>query len=220
MLLATKDGYGLAGASSVQLEATGRLAAEQQQRTGDAPKLGTNVLKLTPDDVPIRGRFLDTEGRPVAGAKVQVINVWQGRGGSLLAWEKIAKTASYSFLLPTLRPLTDAKATSGVRPQVTPPVRTDADGRFTLHGVGRDRLADVLVSAPRLETTLLHVRSRRGDVIKGPGQGNVYYPCEFTRVLGPTTPVEGQIVDAASQQTASPASSCGSIDLACDLPQW
>ena len=202
MLLATKDGYGLAGGPAVQFETTGRLAAEQQQRTGDAPKPGTHVLNLAPDDVPIRGRLLDTEGRPVADATVQVINVWQGRDGSLLNWEKNAKTASNSFLVQkTLRPLTDT--TSEVRPPVALPVRTDADGRFNLHGIGRDRVADVLVRAPRLETTLLHVRSRRGDAIKGLGQGNVYYPCEFTRVLGPTTSVEGQIVDAKSEQAVT-----------------
>ena len=82
MLVATKDGYGLSGGPSVQFESTGRLATLQQQRMSRAPERGTNVLKLAPDDVLIRGRLLDADGRPVAGAPVQTINVWEGRDGS------------------------------------------------------------------------------------------------------------------------------------------
>ena len=200
MLVATKDGYGLSGGPSVQFESTGRLATLQQQRMSRAAERGTNVLKLAPDDVLIRGRLLDADGRPVAGAPVQTINVWEGRDGSWRAWERKAELGTYKELLRTLRALTDSKATAEARPSVLPPVRTDAEGWFTLRGIGRDRLADVLVSGPRLETTVLHVRSARGAVIKGLGPENVLYPCEFTRVIGRSTAVEGQIVDAASKQ--------------------
>jgi beta-lactamase regulating signal transducer with metallopeptidase domain/protocatechuate 3,4-dioxygenase beta subunit len=184
-------------------EQNGESANEKVAVTASAPTTAPGAPVRPPvmlGDVPIRGRFLDSEGRPVARATVQVVDVWQRRDGSQLTSEKIAKAATYRSLLQTLRPLTDINGTSGARAPVLPPVQTDSDGRFTLHGVGRDRLADVLIRAPRVETTLLHVRSQRGDVIKGLGRDDIFYPCEFTRVLGPSTPVEGRIVDAASKQ--------------------
>ena len=90
MIVATKPGYGPAGGQAIEFETTGRLNAERHNPPGWHPKHWSNVLKLASDDVPIHGRILDTEGRPVVGALVQAINLWEGRDGSLDTWEGIA----------------------------------------------------------------------------------------------------------------------------------
>jgi beta-lactamase regulating signal transducer with metallopeptidase domain/5-hydroxyisourate hydrolase-like protein (transthyretin family) len=207
MLVATKEGYGLAGARSIPFETTGKLAAEQRQQPRAVPAKGTNILKLVPDDVPIHGRILDAQGRPVSGALVQTINVWEGRDGSLDAWETAAQEpqAVDWHLIEKLRAL-DYSYAFAPRPALVPAVRTDTTGWFTLKGIGRERIADVAVSGAGIETMLLHVRSRRGTVIKLPSSYRIrdpridsYYPCEFTHVVGPSVPVEGHVTDAKSK---------------------
>ena len=61
------------------------------------------------------------------------------------------------------------------------------------------------MSGAGIETTLLHVRTRRGAAIKltrsqwNPRLGKeMFFPCEFTSVAGPSVPVEGQITDVRS----------------------
>ncbi|HEX4070776.1 MAG TPA: carboxypeptidase-like regulatory domain-containing protein, partial [Planctomycetaceae bacterium] len=60
---------------------------------------------------------------------------------------------------------------------------------------------------PGIETTPLHVRTRRGAVIKvtvdnwNPKSGQeTFYPCDFTRVAGPSVTVEGQVTDGRSHR--------------------
>jgi len=89
----------------------------------------------------------------------------------------------------------------GKRASFAEPARSDADGRFTLRGLGRERIAEIVVSGPHLETTQRFVRSRPGDVIKmrvrsAAGDGyEPIYPSEFTLVVAPSRPVEGRVTD-------------------------
>ncbi len=46
------------------------------------------TLQLARDDVPVSGRIIDLEGRPVVGAMVTVLNVWASAKGSLDGWLK------------------------------------------------------------------------------------------------------------------------------------
>ena len=66
-VVATLDGYGPAAAE--------RPATD-----------GSLTLRLAADDVPIEGRILDREGRPVAGATVQVWSLWWPHEGDLDPW--------------------------------------------------------------------------------------------------------------------------------------
>ncbi len=75
---------------------------------------GEIELKLTPDDIPIEGRLLTLEGRPIAGIKVKTLMV---------------EDASRS---PTVFGSPSGFFQSAV---------TDADGRFKLAGIGRGRRA-------------------------------------------------------------------------------
>ena len=208
MILATKEGFGLAGARSVRFETTGELAAELRRETKLVPETGPKVLKLVSDNVTIRGRILDLDGRAVSGALVRAINVWEAPEGNLKTWEAAARMpdADYWELPRKLRTLSFSHILIGERPSLVPEVRTDASGWFTLHGIGPERLADLVISGPAIETMVLHVRTRQGDLIKLPHKPNqflveaAYYPCEFTRAAGPSVAVEGRVTDRESRR--------------------
>ncbi len=211
MVVGMKEGYGRRARRSVHFETTGNLAQEAAEQTKPQQEKGDNVLRLAGDDVPIRGRILDTDGRPVAGALVRAINIWEAPEGNLDAWEAAAKKSGTDHweLLRALRPITFSQALIGEPPSAAPAVQTDATGWFTLKGVGRERVADLVVSGPRIETTLLHVRSRRGEVIKRKfssplarqfDRSDTYYPCEFTVARGPSVVVEGRVTDDKSKR--------------------
>ena len=56
--------------------------------TNDRNEGGELTLQLARDDVPVNGRVVDLEGRPVAGARVTVLNVRAPAAPSLDAWLK------------------------------------------------------------------------------------------------------------------------------------
>src|SRR5207247_5921628 len=96
---------------------------------------------------------LDPTGRPVAGATVRAIDV---SGGSADGVNRVLQTGDRrSAPLATLRgPLPEQ------RPQVT-----DADGRFRLTGLGRDRLAVLGLEGPVIPYTGLVVATRPAAAI-------------------------------------------------------
>ncbi len=229
-LVAVKEGYGFAYGAALHFETTGRFAAESpraaRERLEKTAGKNPNVLTLPADDIPIRGRIVNTEGQPVAGATVAAMNIWEGTEGTLDAWEtssadKAARLFQHIRLLvgehpaggsswrgtnPPRRHLV-ALQFNGSRPLIVPLARTDADGRFVLKGIGRERIAEILVSAPGIESSHLWARTRHGEIIKWqrvaqfPGAGvETFYPSELTFVALPSVPVEGRVTDAKSGQ--------------------
>ena len=101
----------------------------------------TFQLQLAKDDVTIRGRFLDPDGRPLAGARVSLSDLKIPQRRDLDAHLDREKKGSPYGNGP------EYQRTLGHRPHALPEVitetRTDADGRFTLSGFGRDRLAEL-----------------------------------------------------------------------------
>ena len=213
-LIATKEGLGFAVGLAMQFETTGGLKADltDAMRAGIEEDCGkwSNVLTMVPDDVPVRGRILSVEGKPVAGAKIEAVWVLGGEHGTLEAWEMATKKhgANFYSTFEELKEFANGHSVSGPQAAVVPPVHTDAEGRFILKGLGRERMAELFVSGQGIETTMFYVRSRQGEVIKLPenerslpGLGDpVYYPAEFTRVVGPSVAVTGRVTDSRSKQ--------------------
>jgi protocatechuate 3,4-dioxygenase beta subunit/5-hydroxyisourate hydrolase-like protein (transthyretin family) len=94
------------------------------------------TLRLVKDHA-IRGRVIDTEGKPVRGATVSVKRVRCEAGNSLdsflVAWKKNNQTPAYFGV-----PLGDKDVRGD---SVLPATTTDKDGRFTVSGVGIERVA-------------------------------------------------------------------------------
>jgi RNA polymerase sigma factor (sigma-70 family) len=90
---------------------------------------GELTLRLLEDDIPVKGRVRDLQGRPVAGAFVGVVYL-QATGKVLTqhAW-----------------------------PGLSEGVQTDRDGRYTLTGVGRDRTVHLAITGPTIADQSLAV---------------------------------------------------------------
>jgi hypothetical protein len=83
---------------------------------------------------------------------------------------------------------------------------TDADGRFRLRGVGRERMAVVLIGGPGLATREVRIltRTTAGFHLLGykedPFDSLDYYGATFTYVAPPTRPVVGVVRDKDTQK--------------------
>jgi RNA polymerase sigma factor (sigma-70 family) len=104
-------------------------------------------------DMPVRGRILDADGKPIANAKLRVDGV------TPLARAKRSGVA-FAYTLPWQNyPLEIAKGWAGPLPGQPAVLTTGADGRFRLTGVGPDRVVCLHLEAPGIATTDLGVVS-------------------------------------------------------------
>ncbi len=123
------------------------------------------VLRLARDDVPIRGRVIDIQGRPVAGATIQLVGILRPNSGTLDEWLDALKKerAAYPAQSRMLRSWSGDDI-----PALFPAVVADREGRFTLKGVGRERIAALLVDGPGIETAFEYVATRDMPAVKVP----------------------------------------------------
>jgi RNA polymerase sigma factor (sigma-70 family) len=89
----------------------------------------TLTLKLV-EDFPVNGRLLDSKGKPVAGAKIRVLNVdTDSEENVTLAFARRDTSDDHR------------RRWRGAFPERPREVTTGIDGRFRLTGLGRDRIA-------------------------------------------------------------------------------
>jgi RNA polymerase sigma factor (sigma-70 family) len=110
-------------------------------------------LRLVKDHV-IRGRVVNTEGKPVAGARVgvKVMQVYQKLDTFLTAWMKW-----HSWVQ-----VPDGQKRLWTRAATLLTTTTDADGRFALRGVGDERVVTIQVSGSGIADVELLVVNRAG----------------------------------------------------------
>lgn len=97
------------------------------------------VGRLARDDVPIRGRVIDRQGRPVLGAEVVVETIFWNPGESVVdEWVEAMKKPRPAEASPPNSPYWNW-ACGHAAAIFFPPVATGDDGRFIIRGVGRDR---------------------------------------------------------------------------------
>ena len=133
-------------------------------------------LELVPDQ-PIRGRVVDTEGRPVAGLKLVVETVRTSRDGDLSGFLGAVESrpgrlsAHFGEHLP--RSFHLVHHPFAARQLGIAAATTDADGRFEIPGIGRDRLALVAVSGANVRTQKFHIATRElASVVRSPDASN------------------------------------------------
>jgi RNA polymerase sigma factor (sigma-70 family) len=173
---------------------------------GDGKRPADPTLRLV-KDVPIRGRVVNPEGRPIAGVFVGVAGIAVPPGDKLddflAGWLRDPQEQ-----LGTLRKTLGNVPLDGVGGAAT----TDRDGRFTLHGAGGERVVLVTASGGVARPTLL-VLTRPGfdpepynavlrkDEFKkklGTNPFPTLHSPSLTVVAAPGKTIEGTVKDAAS----------------------
>ena len=137
-------------------------ASKDEDPNSDPRKL---TIRLVREDTPISGRLVDLEGRPVAGATVRHEEILEPvraicRRGSPRRQQSTGGSYEIDreYLKRKLWP-----RTSGLPVAIT----TDSDGRFSIEGVGRERLIRLNVSGPTIQTKQINVVTRADDRIPG-----------------------------------------------------
>ncbi len=158
-------------------------------------KPGDITLRLAKDDMPITGRILDLEGRPVAGVTVHVRGVAKKADGDLAGWidQNVRTNGRYLH--------NDGLATLWPAPAGTPTaVTTDKQGRFELRGFGRDRVVTLDVRGQTIEHTRVWAVTRTGPEggwIKG---AYGLYGATLDHVAAPSRPFVGTVIDRRTRQ--------------------
>jgi RNA polymerase sigma factor (sigma-70 family) len=162
------------------------------------PKALRNVtLKLVKDDVPLVGRVVDLEGKPIKGVTVRILSFAANDHEDLKPWVEALQTKKevYSFHYPrtTLDP-----AVVGL----TQSVVSGADGKFRLTGIGRERLVELRFEGPTIETHDEYAMTRPAPTIQvprqkdGPESGvSVFHGSRFEHAAAPTQPIVGTVRD-------------------------
>ncbi|HEY7155791.1 MAG TPA: carboxypeptidase-like regulatory domain-containing protein, partial [Gemmataceae bacterium] len=190
-VMAAAEGYGFAVTRLVKPEAAANL-----------------TLRLVKDDVPIRGRVLNLEGKPVAGVRVGISDcqpngmppLFVSKKGDLTAWlaalqanKNDADALDAPYLTGLYSPAFDL---------LFPPVVTGADGRFEMKGIGRERVAFLRIEGPTISTQEVRAMTRAREAIRLPGQKDfpkretvTYHAAAFEILAAPTRPIVGVVRD-------------------------
>ncbi|WP_165234385.1 sigma-70 family RNA polymerase sigma factor [Aquisphaera insulae] len=194
---------------------------------------GSPDIRLVRDGPPIEGRIVDRAGRPIAGAAVKVESLWYGANGTLDPVE----TGDLGPWLRDIRSPEPGKGDMphmiyGGDPRLQPiglpaagfvPAATDADGRFRIAGIGRERIVTLKVSGPGLATTSVSAIGRdepdiriKDHAMQGE-PGPVVHGRRFEHAVGPSRPIEGTIRDA---ETGRPIAGMSFMGVAIEKPGY
>jgi len=150
--------------------------------------------------VPITGQIVNLEGRPVQGATLRVMQINAAPTENLGPWvEAVNAKKGLSSKL-------EQEYLSRITIALSSEVTTDAEGRFRLTGIGRNRLVAAQLDGPTIVSEYLHILTRPGkafEVLEGKGDPEygeqrmitTYYGAGFRHVAAPTKPIVGVVHD-------------------------
>jgi RNA polymerase sigma factor (sigma-70 family) len=160
----------------------------QVSKPGAMPEVGLRLVK----DIPIEGRILDLEGKPVQGATLRV--------------EHIDAYDNTEEFFQTVRdcawPVVGSKGWTGAFPGQSTILKTGADGRIRLTGVGRDRVVLFQLEGPGIEYGPVRAIARdldtpvepRRKLADGPAITKVY-GAGFDHAALPSRLIRGVVTD-------------------------
>src|SRR5262249_52136152 len=184
-----------------------QLAKEQRELVVTAEGFGAAWVEVGPgsqkqnvtfhvskDDVPVTGQIVDLQGKPVTGALVRVQEIHAAPQDNLGPWLEAVKGSKGNSIHLQHQHLTRRLVSMEV-PALARNVKPDADGKFRITGIGRDRVVILRVDAPAIASQELHVLTRAGKAIEAPeavahpewgleGLTITYYPAAFKHVAG------------------------------------
>ncbi len=161
-------------------------------------------IQLVPDDVPITGRLVDLEGRPISGASIRVESLWVPESPEAIdRWRETVARDPATGDQPRSHYFPIQKRLQGNEPAIASSrSKTDAEGKFRLSGLGRDRLAILEITGATIATRRAQVVTRRMDRIEGRHldepdvEDPTYFGASPTLVVEPGRPIEGVVLDA------------------------
>jgi RNA polymerase sigma factor (sigma-70 family) len=120
------------------------------------------AFRLARDDMPIEGRILDLQGKPVAGARVTVLGAAESGKDDLADFLKSLEDRQpfYTALSQHLSNYLHSPFIGRREVNLLPPVQTDADGRFRIQGFAREVLVELRVEGPTIEKKEFYVMTR------------------------------------------------------------
>ncbi|MCA9078334.1 MAG: carboxypeptidase regulatory-like domain-containing protein [Planctomycetaceae bacterium] len=150
------------------------------------------------EDMPVTGRVVDLEGRPIAGVEVQIGGAARSDSGDITAWIDAAKGGELPWTLHKHVPHNIDPKLIGVPNEV----KTDGDGRFEVRGIGRERMFSIVLKHQSVAYTSADVVTREFEpferVLNTPpfeGKSTVYGK-EATITVAPSRPIAGVVRDA------------------------
>ena len=175
--------------------ATGQAIKTSEQPTAVKRDQGEIPVR----NVPIMGRIVDLEGRPIPGVTVQVGSIARAKGGNLTPWlEAVRRGEARGVAFTHLEK--DEEEHRGK-------TETDAQGRFRLEGLGAEKVVTLSIEGPTVAYTHLQVVTRRIEPLPARGFPSLHGPgtatilgADFTLTAAPGRVVEGIIRDARDRK--------------------
>src|SRR5262249_38688030 len=138
---------------------------------------------------------LDLQGRPVVGARVALGRVVDEGARGIDPYLKLIRedpfrASNHNFA----RYLWAARKLPG-RPAS---VMTDADGRFRLTGIGRERIVDLRVEGPTIQSASITAMTRNAPAVSSPRDafgGKTIYGATFDHLIPPGRALTGVVRD-------------------------
>jgi protocatechuate 3,4-dioxygenase beta subunit len=204
-LVAIARGYAVDVALAGCFDVSGSFSKENLANLLVSPMFPTDAtLRLVEDDLTVEGRIVNSEGRPVVGATIRVLYFRAPEKGDLTPWLQSAKSGEdYDVTRPVLgRGKTIVPAQAQQFQYVMPTATTGADGKFRLRGIGRERIARLLLEGPGIASEKLYCYTRPGPMfrmahlLESPRAGTlVYYGASFEHVARPSMQIVGTVRD-------------------------
>jgi RNA polymerase sigma factor (sigma-70 family) len=159
-------------------------------------------MKLVPDQ-PIRGRLVDLQGKPVAGAVIRIRSVYLPDNDDLRAAKaKWREQGWYRCREGYVEPFLRRAGELDVAFPGIPEVHSGLDGKFAITGIGDSRLALLAIEGPGIAMVNLPVLTEAGDTFKIPLMGNepageqvTIYRAGLQYVAAPSQQIEGIVTD-------------------------